>query len=68
MKKYLLLAALSLMFLSCTQESEVTVAPDIAAFRFDPSGGTVDVVIFTNGSWTATCEDTAVSMTPDTGD
>lgn len=68
MKKYLILAFMSLMLLSCTQESEITVEPDITSYRFDPSGGSLDVVIFTNGSWTATCADPTVTLTPDSGD
>ena len=68
MKKYLLPALLSLMLFSCTQESQISVAPDITSHRFDPAGGTLDVVLFTNGSWTATCEDSSVSLTPESGD
>ena len=67
MKRFLILALAAAMSLSCTQETNLSILPDIAAITFDPSGGEFDVVVFTNGYWKATCEDEAVTFAPDTG-
>ena len=67
MKRFLILALAAVLSFSCTQETNLSIAPDIHAFSFDPSGGEADVVIFTNGYWKATCEDEGVRFAPDTG-
>lgn len=67
MKRFLILALAAVLSFSCTQETNLSIAPDIHAFSFDPSGGEADVVIFTNGYWKATCEDESVRFAPDTG-
>lgn len=61
------LAAL-LLASACDQDTELSIAPDISSFSFDSDGGEFDVVIFTNGIWTATCDDEAVTCTPASGD
>ena len=68
MKRYLPILILCLAALSCTQETELSIAPDVSAFQFDEHGGQFDAIIFTNGSWTATCSDPAVSFAPQSGD
>lgn len=68
MKRYLLLALMALAALSCTQETTLTVTPDVRNFQFGPEGGSFDVVIFTNGVWTATCNDESVSFSPAEGE
>jgi hypothetical protein len=68
MKRYLPLLILCLAALSCTQETELSIAPDVGSFQFDEHGGQFDAIIFTNGSWTATCDDPAVSFAPQSGD
>ena len=68
MKKCLILTVCLVLLAACTQETELSIAPDIASYQFDADGGAFDVVIFTNGSWTATCEDPAVSFSPTSGD
>ena len=68
MKRYLLLVALCLAALSCTQEAELSITPDVGAFQFDETGGQFDAIILTNGSWTASCDDPAVSFSPQSGD
>ena len=68
MKKLLVLAFWVLLAASCTQDTELSITPDIASFQFDAEGGSFDVVIFTNGSWTASCEDPAVSFSPASGE
>ena len=68
MKKCLILLAWMALLTACTQETELSIVPDIASFQFDADGGSFDAVLFTNGSWTATCEDTSVSFTPTSGD
>jgi len=68
MKRYLLLALLCLAALSCTQETTLTVEPEVRDFHFGPEGGSFDVIIFTNGIWTATCSDPAITFSPASGD
>lgn len=68
MKRYMLLAALCLAALSCTQEAELTIAPDVGSFQLGAEGGQFDAIILTNGLWTATCEDGSVSFSPESGD
>ena len=68
MKKCLILIAWMALLAACTQESDLHITPDIASFQFDADGGSFDVVLFTNGSWTATCDDAAVSFAPTSGD
>ena len=68
MKRYLLLALMGLAALSCTQETTLTITPDVRNFQFGPEGGSFDVVIFTNGVWTATCNDELFSFSPAEGD
>ena len=68
MKKYSVLVSLMLLLASCTQNTQLSIAPDVASWAFDADGGSFDVVIFTNGIWTATCEDSTVVFTPASGD
>lgn len=68
MKKTLLFALLLMLLAACDQEATLSVQPDIASFSFDADGGSFDSVIFTNGIWTASCDDPAVSFTPTSGD
>lgn len=68
MKKYMLLVSLLALLASCTQDIELTVTPDVPSWTFDADGGSFDVVIFTDGSWKATCDDPAVTFAPDSGD
>lgn len=68
MKKCLILIAWIALLAACTQEAEVSIAPDIATFQLDADGGSFDAVIFTNGYWKATCDDPAVSFSPDSAD
>ena len=68
MKRFMLLAVLCLAALSCTQEAELTIAPDVGSFQLGAEGGQFDAIILTNGLWTATCEDGSVSFSPESGD
>ena len=68
MKKCLILLASIVMLAACTQDAELSIAPDLATFQFDADGGSFDAVIFTNGHWKATCDDPAVTFTPDSAD
>lgn len=69
MKRYLSLLALCLAFLcSCDQDTNFYVTPDVTAFVFGPEGGSFDDLLFTNGSWTCTVSDDAVTVTPMSGD
>mgnify|MGYP002626911389 CR=1 FL=1 len=68
MKRMLLLTAVLSLLASCTQEASLTIESDVSSFQFDAGGGEFDAVIFTNGYWTATCEDQAVTVTPSSGD
>ena len=67
MKKCLILIAWMALMAACTQESDLHITPDLASFQFDADGGSFDAVLFTNGYWSASCEDAAVSFSPDTG-
>ena len=67
MKKTLLLVALILLAVSCDQDTNLSITSDISSYRFDAEGGSFDAIIFTNGSWTASCEDESVKFTPDAG-
>ena len=68
MKRILLTVALCALALSCTQEATLTATADVPAAQFGPEGGSFNTIFFTNGStWTATCEDEAVTVTPSTG-
>ena len=68
MKKCLLLLAWMALLAACTQDTELSITPDIPAIQFDAEGGSFDAVLFTNGSWTASCDDPSVSFTPTSGD
>jgi len=68
MKKLLLLAAVAILMVSCTQEATLSVSADVASFQFDAEGGEFDSIIFTNGSWTASCEDEDIVFSPASGD
>lgn len=68
MKRYLLLAFLCFAALSCTQETTLSITPDVRDFQFGPEGGSFDVVIFTNGVWTATCADESIAFSPASGE
>ena len=68
MKRYLLLVFLCLMAVSCDQDTNFYVTPDVSTFEFGPDGGELDDVIFTNGSWTCEVSDDAVTVTPSSGD
>lgn len=68
MKRYLLFALLCLAVLSCDQDTNFYVTPDVSTFEFGPDGGEFDDVIFTNGSWTCEVSDDAVTVTPSSGD
>ena len=68
MKKTLILAACMMLLAACSQNTSLSISSDIASYRFDADGGAFDAIIFTNGSWTATCEDETVSLTPSAGD
>ena len=68
MKKYLALVYLFVLLASCTQTAELHITPDVVNWEFDADGGSFDVILFTNGSWTATCEDSTVVFTPESGD
>ena len=68
MKRYLLFVVLCLMTVSCDQETNFYATPDKSSFVFGPEGGTFDDVLFTNGSWTCTVSDDAVTVTPMSGD
>ena len=68
MKKTLILAACMMLLAACSQDTSLSISSDIASYRFDADGGAFDAIIFTNGSWTATCEDETVSLTPSSGD
>lgn len=68
MKRMLLLTAVLMLLASCTQEATLSVGSDVSSFQFDADGGEFDAVIFTNGSWTASCEDEGVTVTPSSGD
>ena len=68
MKKILLFATLAALLVSCTQELELSISADAAAYQCGPEGGSFDAVVFTNGTWTATCDDPAVTFSPDSAD
>ena len=68
MKRFMLLVALCLAALSCTQEAELAISPDVSSFQVGADGGQFDAIILTNGLWTATCEDESVTLSPDSGD
>ena len=68
MKRSILLVALCFAALSCTQEAELAISPDVSSFQVGADGGQFDAIILTNGLWTATCEDEAVTLSPDSGD
>jgi len=67
MKRFLILALALLPAFSCTQETNLSISPDVSSFLLGPSGGEFDVVVFTNGYWKASCSDGAVSFAPDSG-
>lgn len=56
-----------MLLAACSQDTEVSISSDITSYRFDAGGGAFDAIIFTNGSWTASCDDDAVTFTPDAG-
>ena len=68
MKRYLLLALLCLAAVSCSQETDFYIYPDVHLFEFDANGGSFDDVIFTNGVWSCEVSDAAVSVLPLSGD
>ena len=68
MKKILIFAAFAALLVSCTQELELSITSDATSYQCGPEGGSFDAVVFTNGSWTATCDDPAVTFTPESGD
>lgn len=67
MKRYLLLATFCLAALSCTQETNFYLNPEITSFVLDADGGSFDEMIFTNGIWSCTVSDDAAKVTPDAG-
>ena len=67
MKRYLLLVAVCLAAVSCDQETDFYVTPDIRTIVMEAEGGSFDDVIFTNGVWTTEISDEAVTITPSTG-
>ena len=67
-KSLILLVGMALFLTACTQDTTLGISTDIASYQFDAAGGSFDAIIFTNGSWTATCDDAAVSFTPSSGD
>ena len=68
MKRFLLIAALCALALSCTQEATLTLSADVPSAQFGPEGGSFNTILFTNGSsWKATCEDPSVVFYPDSG-
>lgn len=68
MKRFLLIAAMCAVVLSCKQEATLTVSADVPSIVFGPEGGTFNTILFTNAPvWTATCDDPAVTFSPDSG-
>lgn len=53
--------------LSCTQESVITMSSDITSIKFGPEGGSFNTILFSNCSWTAGCDDEAVTISPASG-
>ena len=68
MKRFLIPVLAVILLASCTQETTISIAPDITSIELGPEGGAFDAVIFTNGQWTATCEDESVTFSPASGD
>ena len=68
MKRFLILVAAAVLLASCNQEATLTITPDVSSWTFGPEGGEFTVVLFTNGHWSASCNDDAISFAPDTGD
>lgn len=68
MKKILYLLAGLMALCACEQETSHSLVPDITSMTFGPEGGEFTSVIFTNGIWTATCDDRSVTFSPDSGD
>ena len=69
MKRYLVFfVILCLAFVSCDQETNFYITPDQRNLVCGPEGGTFNDLIFTNGSWTCTVSDDAVTVTPMSGD
>lgn len=68
MKRYLLLALLCLAAVSCDQDTDFYIYPDVHLFEFDAEGGSFDNVIFTNGVWSCEVSDAAVTVSPMSGD
>ena len=68
MKRYLLLAIFCLAALSCEQETNFYLTPEVSTIVLGPEGGSLDEMIFTNGTWTCTVSDDAVTVTPASGD
>ncbi len=68
MKRFLILVAAAVLLASCTQEATVSITPDVSSWTFGPEGGEFTVILFTNGHWSASCNDDAISFAPDTGD
>lgn len=67
-KTLILLVGMMLLVSACTQETSLGISSDITSFQFDADGGSFDAIIFTNGSWTAACNDAAVVCSPMSGD
>ena len=68
MKRILLLATICIMTVSCTQDVVMSLYSDVPTVHFGPDGGNFNMVLFTNGSsWTATCDDPAVTFSPTSG-
>lgn len=67
-KTLILLVGMMLLASACTQETSLGISSDITSFQFDADGGSFDAIIFTNGSWTAACDDDAVVCSPASGD
>ncbi len=68
MKRFLLIAAMCAVVLSCKQEATLTVSTDVPSIVFGPEGGTFNTILFTNAPvWTATCDDPAITFSPDSG-
>ncbi|MBR0223155.1 MAG: BACON domain-containing protein [Bacteroidales bacterium] len=67
MKKTLIFVVCMMMLAACSQDTTLSISSDISSYRFDADGGAFDAIIFTNGSWTASCDDPSVTFTPDAG-
>lgn len=68
MKRILIAITISFLALSCTQSAVLSVTTDINEMQYGPEGGSFNTILFTNGSsWTATCDDETVTVSPASG-